>query len=133
MLKIHKAYGIPETIVQAIINAMYSNTQAVVLSLDGETDAFEILAGGVLQGDTLGPGTISIHISLDSVMRVAIGNSEDILGFTVTSRRSQRHPAEAITDFDFADYIAFLPDTLLRAQKLLSRGQVERAADTVGL
>ena len=46
-----KAYGIPDTIVQAI-NVMYSNTQAVVLSPDGKTDAFEILAG-VLQGDTL--------------------------------------------------------------------------------
>ena len=44
MLRIIKAYDIPDTIVQAI-NVMYSSTQAVVLSPAGETNAFEILAG----------------------------------------------------------------------------------------
>ena len=72
-------------IVQAI-NVMYSNTQAVVLSPDGETDAFEILAG-VLQGDTLAP--YLFILVLDYVMRVAIGNDEDLLGFTVTPSKSR--------------------------------------------
>ena len=64
-------------------------------------------------------------------MRVAIGNDEDLLGFTVTPRKSPRHPAKAITDLDFADNIALLSDILLQAQNLLSR--VERAVDSVGL
>ena len=38
---------------------MYSNTQAVVLSPDGETDPFQIHAG-VLQGDTLAPDTVGV-------------------------------------------------------------------------
>ncbi|XP_072033018.1 uncharacterized protein [Amphiura filiformis] len=48
MLKILRAYGIPELIVEAIGN-MYQNTKAKVISPDGETELFEILAG-VLQG-----------------------------------------------------------------------------------
>ena len=44
VLKILKAYGITDAIEKAI-NVMYSDTQAVVLSPDGETDASEILAG----------------------------------------------------------------------------------------
>ena len=107
---------------------MYSNTQAVVLSPDGETDPFEILAG-VLQGDTLAP--YLFIIVLDYVMRVAIGDDESMLGFTITPRRSRRHPAELITDLDFADDIALLSDTLHQAQNLLSR--VESAAESVGL
>ena len=99
MVKILKAYGIPDTIVQAI-NVMYSNTQAVVLSADGETDAFEILAE-VLQLDTLAP--YLFILVLDYVMRVAIGNDKGLLGFTVTPRKSRRHPAKVITDLDFAD------------------------------
>lgn len=127
MLKILLAYGIPNSIVQAI-NIMYSNTQAVVLSPDGETDAFEILAG-VLQGDTLAP--YLFVIVLDYVMRTAIGEMGDSLGFTITPRRSRRHPAEVLTDLDFADDIALLSDTLSQAQDLLTR--VESAAATVGL
>ena len=64
-------------------------------------------------------------------MRVAIGNNDDLLGFTVTPRKSRRHPAKVITDLDFADDIALLSDTLLQAQNLLYR--VERAADSVEL
>ena len=127
MLRILLAYGIPDTIVQAI-NTMYSNTQAVVLSPDGETDAFEILAG-VLQGDTLAP--YLFIIVLDYVMRMAIADEGDNLGFTVTTRRSRRQPAKILTDLDFADDIALLSNTLQQAQTLLSR--VESAAASVGL
>ena len=49
MLKIFKAYRIPDTIAQAI-NVMYGNTKAEVAG----TDAFEILVG-VHQGDTMKP------------------------------------------------------------------------------
>ena len=107
---------------------MYSDTKAVVLSPDGETDSFEIHAG-VLQGDTLAP--YLFIIVLDYVMRVALGNEEANLGFTISQRRSRRHPAEILTDLDFADDIALLSDTLNQAQELLTR--VENAAATVGL
>ena len=53
MLKILKAYGIPPQIVQAIAK-LYDWTPARVVSPDGETDFFNVLAG-VLQGDTLAP------------------------------------------------------------------------------
>ena len=53
MLQILRAYGIPDQIVDAI-GDMYQNTMTKVVSPDGETDLFEILAG-VLQGDTPAP------------------------------------------------------------------------------
>ena len=56
MLKILRAYGIPTQIVEAI-GMMYENTMARVISADGETELFEILAG-VLQGDTLAPTSL---------------------------------------------------------------------------
>ena len=53
MIKILKAYNIPEKLTAAIAK-LYENTKAKVLSPDGETAFFEILAE-VLQGDTLSP------------------------------------------------------------------------------
>ena len=107
---------------------MYTNTKAVVLSPDGETDSFMIRAG-VLQGDILAP--YIFIIVLDYVMRVALGNDEANLGFTISQRRSRRQPAEILADLDFADDIALMSDTISQAQELLTR--VEDAADTVGL
>ena len=49
MLKILRAYGILNRIVSAIAT-MYENTRAKVITPDGETEPFNILAG-VLQGD----------------------------------------------------------------------------------
>ena len=51
MLRILHAYGIPRQITEAIGN-MCNKTMAKVISPDGETELFEILAG-VLQGFTL--------------------------------------------------------------------------------
>ena len=70
---------------------------------------------------------------LDYVMRIAIGNDEDKLGFTVTPRSSRRLPAKIVTDLDFADDICLdvLSDTLYQAKNFLSR--VERATDIVWL
>ncbi len=50
MVKILRAYGIPDELVEAI-DEMYQGTVAKVLSPDGETEPFEI-SSGVLQGDT---------------------------------------------------------------------------------
>ena len=48
-----RAHGVPVEIVDAI-NMMYTSTTVQVLSLDEDTDCFEILAV-VLQEDTLAP------------------------------------------------------------------------------
>ena len=50
-MTILRGYGIPARIVQSISD-VYDNTSAKVLTPDGETDTFPILAG-VLQGDNL--------------------------------------------------------------------------------
>ena len=68
-MEILKVYGVPVVIVDEF-NMMYTNTTAQVLSPDGDTDFFEILAG-VLQGDTLAP--YLFIIALDYTMRQAIG------------------------------------------------------------
>ena len=49
--RILETYAIPHNLLQAI-ERTYTNTQAKVISPDGETEMFEITAG-VLQGDTL--------------------------------------------------------------------------------
>ena len=58
MVKILLAYGIPKKIVDAI-RILYDNTRARIISPDGETEEFEIVAG-VLQGDTLAPYLFAI-------------------------------------------------------------------------
>ena len=100
---------------------------AKVISPDGETTFFEILAG-VLQEDTLAP--YLFIISLDYAMRLATFNKEE-LGFTLKPTRSRRNPAEVITDTDFADDIALLSNTLRQAEELLHRTQ--DAAKQIGL
>ena len=127
MMKILRAYGIPPTILRAI-EKMYTNTQAKVITPDGETEQFEITAG-VLQGDTLAP--FLFIIVLDFALRRAIEGKEEELGFTLTPRRSRRHPKEAITDLDFADDIALCSDAVKQAQELLLR--VEKECAFVGL
>ena len=127
MLKILKAYGIPEIIVDAIQDS-YSETRAKVTTPDGETDEFEIFAG-VLQGDTLAP--YLFIITLDYCLRSAIDGKEEDLGFTVRPRRSRRIGPFNITDLDFADDIALLSNTASQAQELLDK--VEHAALRVGL
>ena len=121
-----RAYGIPMQIVRAV-NAFYTNNEAQVLSPDGDTDFFVIQAV-VLQGDTLAP--LLLILGLDYAMRKATLNPQET-GFTLTPRRSRRHPPITITDTDFTDYIALLSDNVEKAQLLLTR--VEQAAETIGL
>ena len=84
-----RAYGIPVEIVD-VINIMYTNTTAQVLSADRDTEFFEILAG-VLQGDTLAP--YLFIIALDYTMRQAVGN-ESNLAFTLDRSQSRQHLAK---------------------------------------
>ena len=51
LIEILNIYGVPVEIVDAV-DMMYTNITAQVLSPDGDTEFFEILAG-VLHGDTL--------------------------------------------------------------------------------
>ena len=127
LMKILDAYGIPKPIVNAI-SAMYANTSAKVLSPDGVTEPFPILAG-VLQGDTLAP--YLFIIALDYALRRAIDGKEEQLGFTVTPRKSRRVGPTVKTDFDFADDIALVSNLEDQAQELLHR--VEGACGDVGL
>ena len=73
MFKILQLYGIPSKIVEAI-RALYINTTATIISQDGETDAFEVMAG-VLQGDTLAP--FLFIVVLDYVLRISLDNTEE--------------------------------------------------------
>ena len=115
MMKILKAYGIPPNLMSAIIKS-YENTKAKVITPNGETALFEIVAG-VLQGDTLAPYIFAIV--LDFVMRKAIGDREEELGFQLQRRRSRRVHPVVITDLDFADDIALLSQQIEQAQELL--------------
>ena len=135
LMKILRAYGIPEKLVQAIA-VMYTNTNGKVLSPDGETEFFEILAG-VLQGDTLAPFLFVIVI--DYVLRTAVDGHEH-LGFRLSEGRSARlprkanktaQPATSITDTGYADDLCLTSNTLDEAQEMLRR--LEEASSEVGL
>ena len=79
----------------------------------------------MLQGDTLAP--FLFIIVLDYALRQAIQGREQELGFTITPRRSTRHPAVTLTDLDYADDICLLSDSATQAQVLLTRVELECA------
>ena len=126
MFQILDLYGIPGDIIEAI-KVLYTNTQATVLTPDGETNPFDILAG-ILQGDTLAPSLFIIVI--DYIMCVSVDSIYE-KGLMYQPRKSSRYPALYITVADFADDIALLPDNLQGAQSLLS--SLESAANSAGL
>ena len=94
MMRILRAYGIPDELVAAI-SKLYEDTRAKVISPDGDTEFFKIVAG-VLQGDTLAPYLFAIVI--DWVMRNTINDCSENVGFTLQRRRSRRQPAVEETD-----------------------------------
>ena len=75
-MNILRAYVIPARIVQSISD-VYDNTSAKVLTPDGDTDTFPILAG-VPQGDTLAP--YLFIIVLDYALRRAIKGKRNNVG-----------------------------------------------------
>ena len=85
-MKILRGYGIPAHIVQSISD-VYDNTSAKVLTPDGETDTFPILAG-VLQVGTFAP--YLFIIALDYALHHVITGKEEQLGFTITPGKSRR-------------------------------------------
>ena len=125
LMSILRAYGVPEKIVR-VVNILYRDTLAQILTPDGETDFFKVIAG-VLQGDTLAP--FLFIIALDYALREA--TDDETTGFMLEERRSSRKPATYITDADFADDLALLSNDMVQAQTLLTR--LEKAAETIGL
>ena len=126
MFKILPLYGIPEQIISAI-KALYINTNAKVLTPDGETEQFDILAC-VLQGDTLAP--FLFILILDYVLRISL-DSKNNLGLLLSSRQGSRRPAQHLTDLDFADDLALIAESIKNAETLLQ--SLEEAAAAVGL
>ena len=126
MFEILKLYGIPNEIIEAI-RVMYTDTSSTILTTDGETPSFSILAG-ILQGDTLAPFLFIIVV--DYVMRISVDTMSEN-GYQLHPRRSSRHPAQYLTDTDFADDIALLSQSLEHAQDLLQ--SLEQASNGVGL
>ena len=126
MLKILRAYGIPDNIVD-LIGVMYTDTKAQILTPDGMSELFDILAG-VLQGDTLAPYIFIIVV--DYCMRQAL-DAHPELGLTLTPARSRRVKSVHFSDVEFADDIGLIADSIADIQSILSR--VESAANAVGL
>ena len=126
LMKILLAYGIPKKIVD-LIELLHSNTKAQVLTVDGLTEIFDILAG-VMQGDTLAPFLFVIVI--DYCMTQALSKHPDA-GFTIRPAQSRRVKAIKITDADFADDIALLANSIQEVQDLLHDVEIE--ASLVGL
>ena len=93
------AYGVPPDLLRAI-GTMYVCTRARVVTVDCDSEEFDILAG-VLQGDTLAP--FLFIIVLDYALRQAISGRELELGFTITPKRSRRFPAVVLADLGYAD------------------------------
>ena len=126
-MKILKAYDVPQNLLQAITK-IYENTRARVITPDGDTDFFNIIAG-VLQGDTLAPYLFAIV--LDYVLRKTLNGREEELGFHLQRRKSQRIPPIVVTDLDFADDLALLTEEIGQAQEILRR--LEEEARSVDL
>ena len=129
MFQILKAYGIPAQILGAI-QSTYNTLRAKVVSPDGDTDYFKIMAG-VMQGDTLAP--FLFVIVLDYALRSAIDGKESELGFTLHERRGRRAPPVCICDLDFADDIVLISDQIEQAKKLLHQVEVECRKVGLGL
>ena len=89
------------------------NTKVKVRTPDGDTDYFDIVAGGQ-KGNTLAP--YLFIICLDYVLRILLSIDKiQENGFKLTRERSRRYPAQTITDADYADDIALLANTPTQA------------------
>ena len=124
MLKILSSYGIPPEIVAAI-KVMYTNTSALVITPEGNTDVFKIDTG-VLQGDPLAP--FLFIVCLDYALRTSIGTSDRL---TLKRRRSRRAPPKLLPDLAFANDIALMEDNINKAEAFLRK--VEIATQSIGL
>lgn len=102
---------------------LYENIKAMVHSLDGDTNFFDVLAG-VLQGP------LRFIQSRDYVLQTSAGPLNEI-GFTLQKARSRRYLAKTITDTDHADDLVLITDKVGDTEKLLHA--LEDAAAQIGL
>lgn len=123
VVTILKAYGVPSNLLRAI-ETTYAGTRARVVTPDGNSGEFDILAG-VMQGDTLAP--FLFIIVLLYALRKAISGREQDLGFTSTPRKSRRQPAVVLTDLDYADDISLFSNNIEQVQQLLNRVELQCA------
>lgn len=114
MFEILKLYGLPGKIISAI-KALYVSTKAKVVSPDGDSDTFDILAG-VLQGDTLAP--FLFIIVLDYVLRISVDLSNE-KGIKIKAPLRTRGKGLFLTDLDFADDLALVAGTIQNLEDLL--------------
>jgi len=126
MFEILKLYGIPDKIISAI-KALYVSTKAKVISTDGDSEIFDILAG-VLQGDTLAP--FLFIIVLDYALRISVDLSND-KGIKIKAPQRTRNPGLFLTDLDFADDLALVAESIQNLEDLLH--SLETSASQVGL
>jgi len=125
MFAILRHYGIPEPVVNAI-SALYNNSKSAVMVDGSISDPFNV-STGVLQGDVLAPFLFIVLV--DFLLKKATTCVES--GVETHPRRSRRYPAQVLNDLDFADDIALLESTMLRAQEQLTR--TASAAEDLGL
>ena len=110
-----------------LIEKLYTDTKAQVLTPEGLTELFDIMAG-VLQGDTLAPYLFIIVVNY--CMKLTLENDPDIV-FTLKPARSKCHKAIKLADIEFADDIALMANSAIDAHTLLQT--VEEIAVSVGL
>ena len=94
---------------------LYKNLKAMVCLPNGDTNFFNIVAGG-LQIDTL--ASYKFIISLDYVLWM----STDLIkenSFTLKKISKRWYPTETMTDADYADDLALLANTPAQAESLL--------------
>lgn len=125
MFKVMSAYGVSDRVIRQV-SAMYANTTAMVRTIDGMSDEFDINAG-VLQGDTLAPFLFVWMV--DYILRCAL--KESGVEFILQSRNGRRSQTIAVSDFAFADDVALVASSILDAQKLLL--SIEKFAAELGL
>ena len=121
MEQILLAYGLPKEMM------LYKNTKVKVLSSDGDTDFFDIVAG-MLQRETL--AQYLFIICLENVLRTSIDIMKDNV-FNLAKERSRRYPTQTITNADYTDDIALLANIPAQAESLPH--SLEWAAACIGL
>ena len=126
MAEILKAYGIHENIMNVIM-ITYKESKSIVRSDDGDTEFINI-TGIVLQGDTLVP--FLFIICLDYVLKMSL-DRDNVLGFTLSEKKSKRYPAIKMTDVDYAEDLAIVTDKTSEATILLHK--IENTAKEIGL
>ena len=92
---------------------MYENTSAFVVTPEGNTDIFQVDTG-VLQGNPL--ASFLFIICLDYTLSTSIFFSN---GLTLKRKGSRRVPPEKLAELAFAEDIAFMKDTINKAESLL--------------